>query len=99
MFTLLVKFIFTIITKLFSLIFTPFFSALYLLFPDLTNILPYILSFLNYSVTYVSSLTYLLFIPTGALLLFFDYLIIKYSIFLIRQSITFVSRVYNLLKP
>lgn len=99
MLNVLVKGIFYVITSLFNLIFSPFFTALYALFPDLATYFNYITTFLNTALTYVSALLNLLCIPETVIVLFFDYLLIKYSIYLINISIKFTIKVYTLLKP
>ena len=99
MLQVIIKGIFWVITKMFSLLVSPFFSVIYALFPDVATYFTYINSFLLTAFTYFASAIHLMLIPQNAMLLFFDYLLIKYSIYLVRLTIKFSIKVYTLLKP
>lgn len=99
MLSVIIKAIFYVITKLFSLIMAPFYLAITALFPDLGLYINRIMLFLATAFTYFSSCLSLLLVPRNVLLLLFDYFLIKYSIYLIRNGINLVVRIYNNLKP
>lgn len=99
MLQIIIKAIFYIITQLYDLLFTPFFSLIYALFPDISNLFTYVNNYLDIGLTYFSTAIDLLCIPRAALILLFDYFAIKYSIYLIRITLKFAIKVYNLLKP
>lgn len=90
--------IFKLITNLASLLVTPFISAMLALFPSLQPILSNIISFLSQMVTYVPLLLDLMLIPKTAVVLLFDYFLIKYSVHLLQQAISFTVRIYNYFK-
>lgn len=96
---LLVNLIFNLITGLFNIIMSPFFSALYALFPDLATYFNYVMDFLDTAFQYVATVRDLLLIPTTAMTLFFSYLLIKFSIYLLRQAINLSIKIYSTLKP
>lgn len=98
MLNIIIKAVFYIITSLFNLVMSPFFSALYALFPSLQEYFGYITNFLVVAVSYVNTCCRLLLIPHELLVLFFDYLLIKYSIYLLNISIKFIIKVYNTFK-
>lgn len=99
MLNILVKFIFKIITKMFDVIFSPVFSAISALFPSLGSFFTNINNFLVIALEYVSAGCQFMLIPQTAMLLLFDYYIVKYSIYLIIQGIHFINKVYVTLKP
>ncbi len=104
MLSMLIKVVFTIITKLFSIILQPILSVILLLFPDLQQLTSSILLlFNNYIFTYVTfalrMLEHLTALPHWLVVFLFDYLLIKYSIYLIIQAVRFGLNVYNKLKP
>lgn len=95
----LIEGIFYIITKIFSIIFTPFFTALFTLFPSLSSYVDYVIAFVDLMGNYNGVFQTILFLPSGYLLAIFDYLLIKYSIYLLAISVRFIINVYNKLKP
>ena len=99
MLNLLINFIFKTITGLFNLILSPFIAGITALFPSVNTYFNYISSFLNIALTYSTSALHLCLIPIGAITLLFDYLLIKYSIYLISIGIKFAMKVYTTLKP
>ena len=99
MLSVIIKAIFYIITKLMSLIMAPFYIALKALFPSLSTHIYNMISFLTLAFTYFSSALSLLLIPRDALILLFDYFIIKYSIYLVRNGINLFVKLYNNFKP
>lgn len=99
MLQIIIKAIFFIIAKIYDLVLSPFFSVIFALFPTVATYFSYITTFLNSAFTYFATCLDLLCIPRTALLLLFDYYAIKYSIYLIRISLKFSIKVYNMLKP
>lgn len=95
----LIKFVFKIITKIFSTIFTPLFSTISILFPSLTQYFTYIGNFLDIALTYFVQACRLSLIPQEVLILLFDYLAIKFTIYLAIQGFKFTLFVYEKLKP
>lgn len=90
--------IFSLILSLFNTLMSPFISVITALFPAVDTFFSYISSFLSYALTYISTIIDLLFIPRAALVLFFDYLLICYTIFLTVQAIRFAINIYNKFK-
>lgn len=90
--------IFKLITNLANLLVTPFISSILALFPQLEPVLLNITSFLTQMVTYVPFFIDLALIPKSAVVLLFDYFLIKYSIHLLQQAISFTIRIYNYFK-
>lgn len=99
MLDLLFKFVFNLITKVSQILLTPLVDSLTSLFPSLTVYFSYITQFLAKCLTYVVFVRDMALIPRGAILLLFDYLVIKYSIYLVKISFNFIIKIYNLLKP
>lgn len=99
MLQVLIKGIFYILTKMFSLLLSPFFALIYALFPDVSVYFSYINDFLTTAFTYFSSAIHLSLVPQTALILLFDYYLIKFSIYLIRTTMKFSIKIYTLLKP
>lgn len=99
MINLIIQFIFWLITTIFNIIFTPVFAAIYALFPDVAQYFTYINNFLDYAFQYVNAALDFLIIPSAAMQLLFSYIVIKYSIFLVRQTIKFTFKVFTTLKP
>ena len=95
----LIKFVFKIITKVFSMIFQPLFSAINALFPALGTYFGYITNFLNIALTYFTSACRLALIPQAVLIALFDYLLIKFAIFVAIQGFKFTLFVFEKLKP
>lgn len=90
--------IFSLILSLFNALMSPFISVITALFPPVDTFFSYISSFLSYCLTYVSTIIDLLFIPRGSLILFFDYLLVCYTIFITVQVIRFAINIYNKFK-
>lgn len=90
--------IFKLITSLANLLVTPFITAILALFPQLEPVLSNITSFLAQMVTYVPLIIDLALIPKTAVVLLFDYFLIKYSVHLLQQAISFTIRIYNYFK-
>ena len=90
--------IFKMILGLANLLVQPFILAITALFPSLSEYLGHITSYLSTMVTYVPLLLDLCMIPRGAFVLFFDYLILKYSIHLVQQAFSFGIKIYNYFK-
>lgn len=87
------------ILSLANLIAKPFILAVTVLFPDVSIYLGHITNYLSTMVEYVPLLLDLSMIPRGAFVLYFDYLIIKYSIHLVQQAFSFGIKIYNYFKP
>lgn len=98
MLKILLKFFMKILDKFSSILLTPFISVITALFPGLASSITAVNNFLNIAFTYVIAVRDLLLIPAGAMLLFFDYLLVKYSIYLIRLSIKGGIKIYNTFK-
>ncbi len=99
MINLLVKAIFFVITKLFDIIMTPFVAGITALFPDLSTSFFYLNNFLNMCLEYFITVCKLCLIPQGALIMLFDFFLILSAIFVIKQSISLVTTIYNKFKP
>lgn len=95
----LINGIFKMILNLANLIAKPFILAVTVLFPDISVYLGHITNYLSTMVQYVPLLLDLSMIPRGAFVLYFDYLIIKYSIHLVQQAFSFGIKIYNYFKP
>ena len=91
--------IFNTIILLFNTIMTPIVNTILALFPDVATYFSFIDSFLDIGLTYVSIIMDLLLIPRGPVSLFFDYLLIKYTIHLTALAVKCVITIYNKLKP
>lgn len=98
MLQIILKSIFLVITRLYDLILGPFFVALYALFPSVSTYFSYINTFLDSAFTYFGTALDLFLIPRTALILLFDYYAIKFSIYLIRLTLKFSVKIYNLFK-
>lgn len=85
--------------QLFSIILTPIISAITALFPQTANLFQYINTFLDSAFTYANFARLMLYIPSGAMVLLFDYFLIKYSVYLIRIGVKFAVTVYDKFKP
>lgn len=83
-----------ILDKFTGLLLTPFISAVTSLFPSLSQSITDVMAFLRYAFSYVTFARDLLLIPAGAMVLFFDYLLIKYSIYLVRLTIKLGIKTY-----
>lgn len=94
----LLKFFMKILDKFTGLLLTPFITALEALIPDFSSSVAAINSFLDVAFTYVTFSTEILLIPSGALILFMDYLLVKYSIYILRLSIKLGIKTYNMFK-
>ena len=94
----LLKFFMKILDKFTGLLLTPFISTLEALIPDFSSSVSAINSFLDVAFTYVTFSTEILLIPSGALILFMDYLLVKYSIYVLRLSIKLGIKTYNMFK-
>ena len=99
MINLFVKAIFFVITKLFDIIMTPFVSAITVLFPDVAVAFSYFNNFLTMCLEYMVTVCKLCLVPQGALILLFDFFLILSAIFIIKQSISLVTTIYNKFKP
>lgn len=95
----LINGIFKMILSLANLVAQPFIIGITALFPSVSVYLDHITNYLSSMITYVPLLLDLSLIPRGAFVLFFDYLIIKYSIHLVQQAFSFGIKVYNYFKP
>ena len=99
MLQILIKFVFKLVVKVFTIILTPLLSVVFALFPDISRFLSYIFTFFDYCSGYVTNVRRLLLIPNDLFLLFFDYIAIRYSIYLGIKAFNFIINVYNKLKP
>lgn len=88
-----------LVMQLFSLILTPVISAITVLFPATSSLFGYINTFLDSAFTYANYALLCFHIPQQAMIIFFDYLLVKYSIFLIRLGVKFAVTVYDKFKP
>lgn len=98
MLQILINFVFKIITSLANSIVTPFLAAITALFPDLGVAFQHVLEYVTTALTYVPFLIDFMLIPRAAIVLLFDYYVIKYSIHLLKVSINFSINIYNKLK-
>lgn len=95
----LINGIFKVILSLANLIAKPFILAVTVLFPDVSIYLGHITNYLSSMIEFVPLILDLSMIPRGAFILYFDYLIIKYSIHLVQQAFAFGVNIYNYFKP
>lgn len=91
--------IFNTVILLFNSIMTPVVNTILALFPQVADYFIYINNFLDLVLDYVVVIMNLLFIPRAPIVLFFDYLMIKYTIHLTALAIKCVITIYNKLKP
>lgn len=91
----LLKFFMYILQTFVNILFTPFVSLITSLFPEFANIFIYIFTFLDIALQNVVFVKSLFLIPNSAMILLFDYLAIKYSIYLVRSTIRLGVNVYN----
>lgn len=91
--------IFNTVILLFNTIMTPIINTILAVFPDVAIYFSYINSFLDMILTYVVLIMNLLLIPRAPIVLFFDYLLIKYMVHLTALAIKCVITIYNKLKP
>lgn len=99
MISLLIKGIFFVITKLFDIIMTPFVAGITALFPDVGVAFSYLTAFVSMCTEYMVTICKLLLVPQGALIMLFDFFFILSAIFVIKQSISLVTTIYNKFKP
>ncbi len=99
MINLLVNMIFWLITTLANAILNPLFSAIFVLFPSLEQFFNNITNFIQYPLEMVVFGREFMMIPYTCFVMLFDYYVIKYSIYLLRQSVKFTVKVYQLFKP
>lgn len=99
MINLLVNMIFWLITTLANAILNPLFSAIFALFPSLEQFFNNIMNFIQYPLDMVVFGREFMMIPSTCFVMLFDYYVIKYSIYLLRQSVKFTVKVYQLFKP
>lgn len=90
--------IFKLVTMLANVIITPLISGVVVLFPAVGPILNHIMIFLSQMVMYIPLLIDLSLIPRAAIVMLFDYYLIKYSIHLLQQAVSFSVRIYNYFK-
>lgn len=98
MLKILLKFFMWILQMFSNILLAPFVSAITALFPSISSAVSNVNTFLDYAFTYIITVRDLLLIPSGAMLLFFDYLLIKYSIYLVRLTIKSGIKIYNTFK-
>lgn len=92
----LLKFFMYILQSFVNILFTPFVALITNLFPEFASIFSVIIDFLDYlALRHIVFVKSLFCVPNSALVLLFDYLAIKYSIYLIRSSIRLGVNVYN----
>lgn len=84
---------------MFSVVFSPLFSVINVLFPSLDGYMANVVSFINYSSTYVLNACDFVLLPRSYVIMLLDYFLIKYSIFLAIQTVKFTMMVYEKLKP
>lgn len=98
MLKLLLKFFMWILQMFSNILLAPFVGAITALFPSVGSAVSSVNSFLDYGFRYFITVRDLLLIPSGAMVLFFDYLLIKYSIYLVRLTIKSGIKIYNTFK-
>lgn len=95
MLRVLLKFFMLILQTFVNILFTPFVSLITTLFPEFGQIFSYIITFLNFALENVVFVKSLFLVPNSAMILLFDYLAIKYSIYLVRSTLRLGVNVYN----
>lgn len=91
----LLKFFMLILQTFVNALFTPFVGLITAVFPEFASIFSYIFTFLDIALQNVVFVKSFFLVPSSALLLLFDYLAIKYSIYLVRSTIRLGVNVYN----
>ena len=91
----LLKFFMLILQTFVNALFTPFVALITAVFPEFSNIFSYIFTFLDVALQNVGFVKSFFLVPSSAMILLFDYLAIKYSIYLIRSTIRLGVNVYN----
>lgn len=91
----LFKFFMLILQTFTNILFTPFVSLITSVFPEFTNIFQYLFTFLDVALQNVGFVKSLFLVPSSAMVLLFDYLAIKYTIYLVRSTIRLGVNVYN----
>lgn len=99
MLNILLKFVFTTITKLAGIIISPLLDGFVSLIPSLSTGIPLVLSFTAQIFNYIPLALDLMLIPRPLVLVFFDYLLVKYTIYLYRKLFNFVMVIYQKFKP
>lgn len=91
----IVKGLFWLITRLFTLIMAPIILTITALFPNLSQTILNMNSFLTQGLLYVRSITRLLLIPDALLVLFFNFFIVLNTIFFAGITVYFIVNVYR----
>ena len=94
-----VTFVFYLITSVYSILFAPFINIIFSLFPALNDYFIHCVDFLTVAITYFRTCINLMLIPQGALILLFDFWLIKYSIYLVKITIKLGVKIYHIFKP
>lgn len=94
----IIKGVFFIITKLASVIMYPIIAIITALFPSLGDILNNAILYFNTIFQFVPLCLELLMIPRTAIILLFDYYIIKYTIYISVRAVKAALVIYNKLK-
>ena len=97
--SILIDFVFDIVNKLYSTLLSPIISGIMVLFPATAIYFNHISTFLNYALTYASWVLDVLCVPDNAIILLFDYALIKFAIHGIQLGVKLTIRVYELFKP
>lgn len=78
---------------------TPFVAGITALFPDLGVAFSYLTNFLSMCLEYMVTICKLMLVPQGALIMLLDFFLVLSAIFIIKQSISLVTTIYNKFKP
>lgn len=96
---IIVKAVFKIVSTLASTLVTVAIAPILVLFPDLAQHVTNIVHYFELFGVYVHTCCNLLLIPDSVIALLFGYFAIKYSIFIITQTVKFSITTYDKLKP
>lgn len=99
MLKILMKFVMTIISAIANVILSPIYLVLGELAPDLANVVTAITTYINIGIEHLSWILEFLGVPEGACVVFFGYILAKYTFWLTYRASKFAIKVYNYFKP
>lgn len=89
---------FTLILKLASLILYPFYVLFNAISPNFGDTLRYLILYVNTGASYIPFFIYFFGIPLGAIAVWLDYIILKYTFFAGYKSIKFLMNIWQKFK-
>lgn len=94
----IIKGLFWLVTRIFTLIMAPLILTITALFPNLSQTILNINSFLTSGLLYVRSILHLFLIPDSLMILFFNFFIVLNTMFFACITVFFCINVYNKFK-